>query len=159
MPPARISLTLSRHFSLSFIASGWSSGLHPVSSHCCSMYVRAGRPAFARPYRPPHIYIYAHTHARARLCVCVCVCVFVCMCVCVCVKNESCGVITIVQGCSLDVRDFEIQSAYYVYFQTTTHEKGYKTLYPHSYGLDIIIVFSSTRMTLAFNIPWRLICF
>ena len=46
---ARISLTLSRHFSLSFIASGRSSGLHPVSSHSCWMYVRAGRPAFARP--------------------------------------------------------------------------------------------------------------
>ena len=37
VPPARISLTLSRHFSLSFIASGRSSGLHPVSSHSCSM--------------------------------------------------------------------------------------------------------------------------
>ena len=46
---ARISLTLSRHFSLSFIASGRSSGLHPVSSHSCWMYVRAGCPAFARP--------------------------------------------------------------------------------------------------------------
>ena len=46
----RIFLTLSRHFSLSFIASGRSSGLHPVSSHNCCMYVRAGRPAFARPY-------------------------------------------------------------------------------------------------------------
>ena len=46
---ARISLTLSRHFSLSFIGSGRSSGLHPVSSHSCWMYVRAGRPAFARP--------------------------------------------------------------------------------------------------------------
>ena len=44
---ARISLTLSRYFSLSFIASGRSSGLHPVSSHSCWMYVRAGRPAFA----------------------------------------------------------------------------------------------------------------
>ena len=50
VPPARISLTLSRHFSISFIASGRSSGLHPVSSHSCGMYVRAGRPAFARPY-------------------------------------------------------------------------------------------------------------
>ena len=50
MPLARISLTLSRHFSLSFIASGRSSWLHPVSSHSCCMYVRAGRPAFARPY-------------------------------------------------------------------------------------------------------------
>ena len=47
---ARTSLTLSRHFSLSFIASGRSSGLHPISSHSCCMYVRAGRPAFARPY-------------------------------------------------------------------------------------------------------------
>ena len=36
-PPARISLTVSRHFSLSFIASGRSSGLHPVSSHSCCM--------------------------------------------------------------------------------------------------------------------------
>ena len=51
---ARISLTLSRPFSLSFIASGRSSGLHPVSSHSCWMYVRAGRPAFARPYVRVH---------------------------------------------------------------------------------------------------------
>ena len=54
MPLARISLTLSRHFSLSFIASGRSSGLHPVSSHSCCMYVRADRPAFARPYVGVH---------------------------------------------------------------------------------------------------------
>ena len=46
---ARISLTLSRHSSLSFIALGRSSGQQPVSSHSCWMYVRAGRPAFARP--------------------------------------------------------------------------------------------------------------
>ena len=46
---ARISLTLSRPSSLSFIALGRSSGQHPVSSHSCWMYVRAGRPAFARP--------------------------------------------------------------------------------------------------------------
>ena len=32
---AWISLTLSRHFSLSFIALGRSSGQHPVSSHSC----------------------------------------------------------------------------------------------------------------------------
>ena len=50
----RISLTLSRHFSLSFIASGWSSGLHPMSSHSCCMYVLAGRPAFTRPYVRVH---------------------------------------------------------------------------------------------------------
>ena len=46
---AQISLTLSRHSSLLFIALGRSSGQHPVSSHSCWMYVRAGRPAFARP--------------------------------------------------------------------------------------------------------------
>ena len=54
MPLARISLTLSRHFSLLFIASGRSPELHPVSSHSCCMYVRAGRPAFARPYVGVH---------------------------------------------------------------------------------------------------------
>ena len=54
MPLARISLTLSRYFSLSFIACGRSSGLHPVSSHSCCMYVRAGRLAFARPYVGVH---------------------------------------------------------------------------------------------------------
>ena len=51
---AQISLTLSRHFSLSFITFGRSSGLHPVSSHSCCMYVRAGRPAFAWPYAGVH---------------------------------------------------------------------------------------------------------
>ena len=54
VPPARISLTLPRHFSLLFIASGKSSGLHPVSSHSCCMYVRAGHPAFAWPYAGIH---------------------------------------------------------------------------------------------------------
>ena len=46
---ARISLNLSRHFSLSFIAPGRSSGQHPLSLRSFWMYVRAGRPAFARP--------------------------------------------------------------------------------------------------------------
>ena len=54
VPLAQISLTLSRHFSLSFIASGRSSGLHPVSSHSCCMYVWAGCPAFAWPYAGVH---------------------------------------------------------------------------------------------------------
>ena len=54
VPPVRISLTLSRHFSQSFIASGRSSGLHPVSSHSCCMYVRAGHPAFAWLYVGVH---------------------------------------------------------------------------------------------------------
>ena len=54
VPLARISLILSRLFSLSFIPSGRSSGLHPVSSHSCCMYVLAGRPALARPYVGVH---------------------------------------------------------------------------------------------------------
>ena len=54
VPPAWISLTLSRHFSLSFITSGRSSGLHPVSSHSRCMYVLDGCPAFARPYVGVH---------------------------------------------------------------------------------------------------------
>ena len=54
VPPAWIFLTLSRHSSLSFIASGRSSRLFPVSSHSCCMYVRAGRPVFARPYVGVH---------------------------------------------------------------------------------------------------------
>ena len=49
VPLERVSLILSRHFSLSFITSGWSSRLHLVSSHSCCMYVRAGRPASAQP--------------------------------------------------------------------------------------------------------------
>ena len=54
VPLARISLTLSRNFFLSFIASGRSSGLHPISSQSFCMYVRAGRPAFVRPYVGVH---------------------------------------------------------------------------------------------------------
>ena len=54
VPLARISLTLSRHFSLSFIATGRSSGLYSVSSISCCMYVRAGCPAFAWPYAGVH---------------------------------------------------------------------------------------------------------
>ena len=54
VPLARISLTLSRHFSLSFIASGRTLGLHPVFSHSCWTYVRVGRPAFARLYVGVH---------------------------------------------------------------------------------------------------------
>ena len=42
------------HPSLSFIASGWSSGQHPVSSQSCCMSVRAGCPAFTRPCEGVH---------------------------------------------------------------------------------------------------------
>ena len=51
---ARIFLTLFRHLSLSSIASGMSSGLHPVSAQSCCIYVRAGCPDFARPCEGVH---------------------------------------------------------------------------------------------------------
>ena len=51
---AWISLILSLHVSPSFIASGRSSGLHPVSSHSCCMYGWAGRPAVEWPYAGVH---------------------------------------------------------------------------------------------------------
>ena len=54
LPSARISLTFSRHPSLSFIASGRSSELHPVSSQSCCMKVRAGHTAFERPCKGVH---------------------------------------------------------------------------------------------------------
>ena len=47
-------MTLSRYPCLSSIASGRSSGLHPVSTQSCCMYVRAGRPAFGRPCEGVH---------------------------------------------------------------------------------------------------------
>ena len=55
VPPAQIPLTISRHFYLSFIASERSSGLNPISSHSCCMYVRASRLSFARPYVGVHM--------------------------------------------------------------------------------------------------------
>ena len=61
---ARISLTLSLQVSLSFIASGRSSGLHSVSSHSCCMYVRAGRPALIGHMRGST----GVHHLRARPC-------------------------------------------------------------------------------------------
>ena len=59
IPLAQISLTLSPHFSLSFFASGRSSGLYPISSHNCYMYVWAGRPAF--------VWLYAGVHRSTSL--------------------------------------------------------------------------------------------
>ena len=54
VPLARVSLTLSRHFSLKFIASGRYSELPPISSHSCCMYDRAGHLAFAWTYAGVH---------------------------------------------------------------------------------------------------------
>ena len=54
VPLAWISLTFSYYFSLSFIASGRSSGLHHISFQSYCMYVRAGCPAFVWPYVEVH---------------------------------------------------------------------------------------------------------
>ena len=51
---AWISLTLSLHPSLWSFAFGRSSGLHPVSTQSCCMYVRVGRSAFTRPFKGVH---------------------------------------------------------------------------------------------------------
>ena len=48
-PSTYIALTFSLHPSLSSIVSGGSSRLHLVSAQSCSMKVRDGSPAFARP--------------------------------------------------------------------------------------------------------------
>ena len=85
MPLARISLTLSRHFSLSFIASGRSSGLHPISSYSCCIYVRAGRPAFARPYAGVH----RSTSLLSSSLLYIYICMYVCMNACVCVRERE----------------------------------------------------------------------
>ena len=78
---ARISLTLSRHSSLSFITLGRSSGQHPVSSHNCWMYVRAGRPAFARPCVGVHKSTSLMSSSLLLQQCPACVCVSVCVCV------------------------------------------------------------------------------
>ena len=53
-PPARISMTLSRHSSLSSIAPRRSSRLHPVSAQSCCVKVLAGCPTFACPCEGVH---------------------------------------------------------------------------------------------------------
>ena len=54
VPPARISLTLFRHSSLSSIAPVRSSRLYPISAQSCCLYVLAGRPVFAHPCEGVH---------------------------------------------------------------------------------------------------------
>ena len=46
------------------------------------------------------------------------------------------GVRTKVQDYSLDVNEFELQSGYYIHFQTNTIRKGMKPLTPFSYELN-----------------------
>ena len=48
------------------------------------------------------------------------------------------GVMAKVLDYSLEISEFELQSRYYVHFQTTTFEKAMKTAYPSSYRLNSI---------------------
>ena len=59
---ARISLTLSLHVSQSFIASGRSSGLHPVSSHSCFWLAICRDPQEHITYDLIYIYIYIYIY-------------------------------------------------------------------------------------------------
>ena len=54
VPSAQISLTLSHHPSLSSIAPGKSSRLHPVSAQSCCISVLVGCPVFAHPCEGVH---------------------------------------------------------------------------------------------------------
>ena len=43
-----------------------------------------------------------------------------------------------VQNCSLEVSKFELQSTYYVHFQTNIMGEMYEPSYPHLYEFSII---------------------
>ena len=133
VPPARISLTPSRHFSLSFIAFGRSSGLHPVSSHSCCMYIRAGRASFARPYVGVHrstslmsstlllIYIYACVSIHKWLYI---------------IKNYSnnknniYGVVVNKLDCDILLCEFKLYLRYYAHLRTNSVRKCMISLIP-----------------------------
>ena len=100
VPSAQISLTLSCHLYLSFIAFSRSSGLHPISSLSCYMYICVDLYIFVQPCEgvhrstslllqqcPVYIYTYKCVHVCIYKCVCVYISVYVYMCVykCVCV--------------------------------------------------------------------------
>ena len=62
-----------------------------------------------------------------------------------------------------DVMDYglsnlELQLCSDIQFQINTFEKGIGPPYHPYYGLYCISIYSSTRMVLALNNPWRLIC-
>ena len=99
LPLSRISLTLSRHSSLSSIAFSRSSKLHTVSIQSCCRYVQAGRPTPARPCHGVHkrtsvmsssllLEQWTECHGRQNFQVCVCVCVCVIFC-CYCWSKDS----------------------------------------------------------------------
>ena len=62
------------------------------------------------------------------------------------------GVICIVLDSNLEVNEFELQSHYYVHFQTNTFAKGINPLYPLCCWLISSTTFFSTRVALALDI-------
>ena len=68
-----------------------------------------------------------------------CSCIFVILMFCIYVLNLfwrcPCGVMVKAMDCRIVVSEFEIQSCYYVHFQTNTLGKGMDPPYLPSYGL------------------------
>ncbi len=66
VPLAWVSLTLSRHFSLSFIASGRSSGLHPTKTIQVRRTRHAGHCWRSWDELISDVLLWTHTHGRAK---------------------------------------------------------------------------------------------
>ena len=68
------------------------------------------------------------------------------------------GVMVKVMDCGIVVREFVLQSRYYVHFRANTLGKGIKPPYPSSYGLDSITTVLLGEWLCALNNLQRLIC-
>ena len=62
-----------------------------------------------------------------------------------------------VLGCDMVVSRFEHQLRYYVHFQTETQINSWPSIFPQLW-LNSTTICTSSRMVLALNNPWRLIC-
>ena len=112
MPLARISLTLSRYSSRSSITPGRSSLLHPLSIQSCCRSVLGSRPTLARPCGGVHRSISLISSP-----------LFLHQC-------PACprGVMVKAMNCGIVVREFVLQSRYYVLFRANTLGKGMNPL-------------------------------
>ena len=51
-------------------------------------------------------------------------------------RASPCGILVNMLDYNITVSEFELQSCYYVHFQTNTIGKGIQSPYPSSYGLN-----------------------
>ena len=70
--------------------------------------------------------------------------------------DSSYGVVDNVPDCNIVVSEFKLQSCYYVHFWTNTLGKGINPLIPISIWVEKYH-YSSTKMALVLNNPWKLI--